>query len=185
MSRGQAWVSVRVGPVQLPPEHTGSVQVRLWVPVSSQASLNPSHAPQSPQVVAPQPAPSVSRGQARSSLRFTAPQLPAVHSTSVHTRLSIPLSSHPSENPPHAPKLAHEPVPHVVPSVSRAHASDSVPSLETQSPVLLQIQERAVRLRLAPSSHPSAQSQLPQAPNVSAGQSVRSVPRMLSQSAFG
>ena len=53
----QLWVSVDVTLLQPPPLHTGEVTVRLWVPVVSQTSEKPPHAPQSPYVTVPQEVP--------------------------------------------------------------------------------------------------------------------------------
>lgn len=76
VSRAQGCVSVRIVPPQLPPLHTGSVQVRDWVPLSSQASLKPPQLPQPPHDVLPQPVPSVSREQPELSVRIDEVHVP-------------------------------------------------------------------------------------------------------------
>ena len=50
-------------------------------------------------------------------------------------RVAVPLSAQPSAKP-HAPKLPHEPMPQLVPSVEREQASISVASLGTHAPAV-------------------------------------------------
>ena len=67
--RLQARVSRNDDESQLPAEHAKLVQVRDWVPVSSQKPVKPPQLPQPPQPSVPQLTPSVSREQARVSIR--------------------------------------------------------------------------------------------------------------------
>jgi hypothetical protein len=79
VDRAQACDSSLDTDEQVPPEQTGSVRVRVCVPLSSHSSLN-THALQPLNVVPPQPVPSVSREHDPLSTRSDDTHVPPMQS---------------------------------------------------------------------------------------------------------
>ncbi|MDQ3038091.1 MAG: hypothetical protein M3Y87_37205 [Myxococcota bacterium] len=98
-----------------------------------------------PQLAATHVVPVVEREQPRVSVSETVAQLPAAHTPSEHERDSVPLSSHESENPAHAPHAAQLLPAHESPVVVREQARVSVPSVGTHE-LASHAQVRVVRL---------------------------------------
>lgn len=78
VGRLQLSFCVVITTLHMPPAQDGVATVRERVPVVSQASSKAPQLPHSPKEGDPQPAPSVSRAHARSSLVTLAEQLPAL-----------------------------------------------------------------------------------------------------------
>jgi hypothetical protein len=95
------------------------VRVRDCVPLSSHDELKPVHAPQAVYVGEPHVAPPVVREHACDSTLSTDPHAPPEQIGSVRMRVCVPLSSHSSLKPPHAPHAPYEGEPQLTPSVPR------------------------------------------------------------------
>lgn len=152
-------VSVREVVPQLPPEHTGSLQVRECVPVVAHGSADV-HAPHAPHIVPPgHTVPSVEgRVHPRDSVDGPDPHVPPPQTGAVHERDSVPLSVHTSANPPQPLHPPHDGEPHERPSVVRVQAIDSERLAGTQAPAAhaWSVQLRVAVPALAHTSAPPA-----------------------------
>ena len=145
-----ACVSVVITVPHDAPAHVGVVTVRLRVPVRSQPSLNPPHAPQAPYATVPHDAPSVTRVHACVSAVTTVPHEPAEHVGVPTERLCVPDVAHVSAKPPHAPHAPRSTDPHASPSVTRVHVPCSVVgACAVQAPVPLHRLRVTWRVRVA------------------------------------
>lgn len=113
--------------------------LQIGPPASPQVLLPAVHAPalQKSGAVHPspssQPAPSVSREHGCVWVVPIGMQLPPAHRCVIWVRVSVPVSSHVDENPPHT-QLVYVVMPHVIPAVGRKQVRAVVVSLPTHSP---------------------------------------------------
>jgi hypothetical protein len=139
----QAWLSVTEELPQPPPEQSGEVTVRVWVPVVAH-SVAKEHGPQAPTLTVPQETPSVARGQAWLSVEVALPQPPPEQTGVVTVRVWVPLVAQveANEQAPHAPALA---LPQETPSVAREQVWLSLVTAFPQPPF---VQSGEVTLRV-------------------------------------
>ena len=107
-----ACVSVVITVPHDAPAHVGVVTVRLCVPVRSQPSLNPPHAPQAPYDTVPHDAPSVTRVHASESTAASVVHDPAAQRGVARARVRVPDTSHASETASQSDQGSSATLPH-------------------------------------------------------------------------
>jgi hypothetical protein len=180
--RLHARVSVRGAfGTQLPVTHiAGPMQVRLCVPASAHSAIEVTvHVPHAPHVSGtPHEVPSVSRMHERVSVDIIAMHAPVAQRGVVIVRDCVPVSSHPSVNPPQAPKPVIVGVPQLTPSVSRTQPveSISVRIMGVQAPAT-HVELVMTRERVPDSPHASGKLHEVHPPSTSGAQPSPSVSR--------
>jgi hypothetical protein len=102
VERVQLCVSVRLSVAQPPPRHTGTMHVRVCVPVVAHVDAKPLHALHALHVSVPQDTPSVVRVHACDSVDISLAHVPLRHTGVVQVRVCVALVAQ-VELQPHAP----------------------------------------------------------------------------------